>query len=240
MITTKFNMILYSHTDYMDVCEVFFNQMEKFVPDYEKTIFINQDNNLIPKNYTKIYYDNNLPYRERLLSCLNKIDSEIILFIHEDMFLYDHIDKKIILEFVNLILEDKVDFIKLIKTDGHLGGCDIHPNLVASPKYNLFSIQPTLCSRNKLIKILEIVNANSIYDIEYNISKTCIDLGLTKSFMSSCDGEIKRGSAHYDSNIFPYVATAINKGRWNFMEYSTELSNILNEYGIDKNKRGVI
>ncbi len=239
-MTNKFNMILYSHTDYIDVCEVFFNQMEKFIPYYNKTIFINQDNNLIPKNYTKVYYDNSLPYRERLLSCLNKIDQEIVLFIHEDMFLYDNIDKKIMSEFVNLILEDKVDFIKLIKTDGHRGKSELHPNLVVSPDYNLFSIQPTLCNRKKLITILENVNANSIYDIEYNVSKTCIDLGLTKSFMSSCDEESKRGSAHYNSHIFPYVATAINKGRWNFMEYNFELSNILNEYGIDKNKRGII
>ena len=187
MITTKFDMILYSHTDYMDVCQIFFSQMEKFVSDYKKIIFINQDDNLIPKNYTKVYYDNDLSYRERLLSCLNKIDSEIILFIHEDMFLYDYINKEIISEFTNLISEDKVDFIKLIKTDGHLGISDIHPNLVLSPQNNLFSIQPTLCSRKKLIKILEKVNANSIYDIEYNISKTCIDLGLTNSFMSSSD-----------------------------------------------------
>lgn len=236
----QLEIILYSHIDYLDVCEVFFHQMKKYMPNFDITILINQDSDKIPQNYKKIFYDDNLPYRSRLLESLKKVDSNVILFIHEDMFLYDNINEKVIFEFVDLIYENKVDLIKLIKTDGHRGKSQIHPNLVKSPSNNLFSIQPTLCKRTTLIKILENVNGSSIYDIEYNVSKTCNDLGFSNSFMSSCDDEPKRGSAHFDSHIFPYVATAINKGRWNFMEYNKELSDILNETKIDENIRGVI
>lgn len=45
-------------------------------------------------------------------------------------------------------------------------------------------------------------------------------------------GENKRGMLHYDSNIFPYITTAINKGQWNMSEYSMELTKLFNEYGI--------
>ena len=37
----------------------------------------------------------------------------------------------------------------------------------------------------------------------------------------------KRGRNHWDSNIYPYVATAVVKGKWNLNEYSHKLNTIL-------------
>lgn len=42
----------------------------------------------------------------------------------------------------------------------------------------------------------------------------------------------KRGMSHYDSSIWPYIATAIVKGRWNFSEYPNELKYLFDEYSI--------
>jgi hypothetical protein len=44
---------------------------------------------------------------------------------------------------------------------------------------------------------------------------------------------------HWDSSIFPYIATAIVKGKWNIGEYEKELKPILDEWNIDVNVRGV-
>jgi hypothetical protein len=50
----------------------------------------------------------------------------------------------------------------------------------------------------------------------------------------------KRGSLHFDSIVYPYIATAIIKGKWNLSEYPNELGDLLNEYKIDKSIRGVV
>jgi len=57
--------------------------------------------------------------------------------------------------------------------------------------------------------------------------------------MSSVEQEAKRGLYDYDSNIFPYIATAIVKGKWNYSEYKNELDILFDMYKINKMERGV-
>jgi hypothetical protein len=52
------------------------------------------------------------------------------------------------------------------------------------------------------------------------------------------NNEPKRGGAHYDSEIYPYIATALVKGKWNLSEYKKELGDILESNNIDINQRG--
>jgi hypothetical protein len=54
------------------------------------------------------------------------------------------------------------------------------------------------------------------------------------------NNEPKRGENHYDSDVYPYIATALVKGKWIMSEYSFELGSILEKYNIDINKRGAI
>jgi hypothetical protein len=52
--------------------------------------------------------------------------------------------------------------------------------------------------------------------------------------------EFKRGGNHYNSSIYPYIATALVKGKWNTLEYGEELSSMFNDYHINPIIRGVI
>ena len=52
------------------------------------------------------------------------------------------------------------------------------------------------------------------------------------------DNENKRGLNHFDSSVYPYVATALVKGKWNLSEYKKELGDILESKNIDINQRG--
>jgi hypothetical protein len=40
--------------------------------------------------------------------------------------------------------------------------------------------------------------------------------------------------------VFPYIATAINKGKWNMSEYRGELDILFEEYGINPFYRGIV
>ena len=43
---------------------------------------------------------------------------------------------------------------------------------------------------------------------------------------------------HWDSKTYPYIATAIVKGKWNLSEYQSELGFILNSNRVDLSARG--
>ena len=49
----------------------------------------------------------------------------------------------------------------------------------------------------------------------------------------------KRGQFHWDSTIYPYFATAIVKGKWNFSDYEDMLKPILEDNNIDFVIRGI-
>ncbi len=43
---------------------------------------------------------------------------------------------------------------------------------------------------------------------------------------------------HYDSEIFPCIATAVVKGLWNMTEYPVEMTEVVKEFKIDLTSRG--
>ena len=53
------------------------------------------------------------------------------------------------------------------------------------------------------------------------------------------DNEPKRGMHHYDSSVYPYVATAIVKGKWSIDVYGDMLEKVLLENNIDVSERGI-
>lgn len=231
--------VLYTHTDYKDVWPVFFGQTDLYLKDYKKIIFVNKQDSDIPEEYQQIYYNDTSTYNIRVSSCLDQIEDQPIIFLHEDMMLFRDANHQVIREFTSLVVEGKADFIKLIKAGLEpFTKSNLHANLVEALSWLLFSIQPTICKSSKLKHIYQLTPGSNIWDFESRVSDTCIKMGYTKCFMSSEQSENKRGAAHWDSNIFPYIATAIVKGSWNYSEYKIELDELLSKYNIDKNNRG--
>jgi hypothetical protein len=73
--------------------------------------------------------------------------------------------------------------------------------------------------------------------MEAKANKFLID--NTYKMLYSHQQEPRRGMFHYDSSVYPYVATAICKGKWNLSEYK-ELEQLLKDYNIDWRVRGKI
>jgi hypothetical protein len=76
----------------------------------------------------------------------------------------------------------------------------------------------------------------SIWDFErkaqWTFRKAFVRAGTLKENLA------KSGLSHWKSDIYPYIATAIVKGKWNFSEYGPELEELLREYKIDPIARG--
>lgn len=232
-------LLLYTHTDCKDIWRIFFNQIDKYLPHVQKIILVNKDDSDIPVEYQKIFYNENLNYTKRVAQCLEQLHNETVLFIHEDMILFNNLNYNKINDFIELIEKDKADFIKLIKVDVGSDKTEYYPNLIKSPQELMFSVQPTICKSNKLKNIFSLFDCN-IWDFEKQVSIACLHFKYLNCFMASTDKDKKRGLFHYDSNIFPYIATAIVKGKWNYSEYKNELDIFFDKYKINKDERGII
>jgi len=223
-------IITYTHTDYKWVWPLWFGQTDKYLKDFEKIIFVDTLHKDIPNYYKVIEYNDSKKYTQRVVECLEHLNpDDIIIFHHEDMFLYDKPNLKLLDEFINLIKTDKAHLIKLLRAGDALHKSSIHPNLYSNPNNLKFCIQPTICKVSTLLSIYSSTPGDSIWEFESN---ACNSPNITNSYFCYT-GEPLRGRAHYDSKLYPYIATAVVKGKWNLSEYPNELKSLFNEYKIN-------
>ena len=218
-------IVVYTHSDVDWVWEPWLTQTNKyFASTVPKIVFLNEGATF-NEEYKAITYDDTIPYNQRVTSCLNQMDDEdIILFSHEDMFLYDSPNFELLDEYIRLIEAGEVDLIKLLRNGDGLVEYDRKLSLYYNqPQYG-FAIQPTLTKVKTLKRIYSEVPGDTIWEFEANAQTEVTKWGLTN--LCIYDGAPKRGGQHWDSYLYPYVATAVVKGKWNTKEYSRELNDI--------------
>jgi hypothetical protein len=224
-------IVVYTHTDMKDVWIPFFGQLKKYMPDNEVYVCVNRDDEML-SDYNRVIYDETKSYTEKLAESLEQINEEIFLFTHEDMILFDKPNYEYLEKYYSYVKDRKVDSIKLIYAgDGGIKAeCD--ETLVLND-FSKFSIQPTIIRKDILLQIASNVGKLNIWEFENAI------VGSGMDFMARRGNEKKRGLYHYDSFVYPYVSTAINKGKWNLNEYTEELNPIFEEYNINPFERGM-
>jgi hypothetical protein len=163
---------------------------------------------------------------------LDKIDEETFMFMHEDMILFDKIDFQSLEKYIRYINNESAESIKLILAGDGFIESSIDKTLVTN-QYSKFSIQPTITTKKVFREHINTLPKLNIWQFEEAVITHGSD------YMVRIGGEKKRGLYHYDSLIFPYVATAINKGKWNLNEYQQELNPMFEEYGINPFERGM-
>jgi len=229
-----------------DLWEMFFGQIEKHFPNNKIYVFTD-DGNGLPTNVIPICYNIEDNFRTQYLSCIKQVKEDYILYLNEDYILYDDVNVKLMNEYVEIMKSDsKISFIKTNR--GDINSTNIHYNnrndlTYLNPDMTYFFSQNTaIWRRNDLEKIhelgpdLHIGDLRTTLQFEVEANQVCRDLKLQGLQMNH--GEPKRGIYHYDSYVFPYIATAIIKGKWNIAEYPHELLPLLNKYGINVKLRG--
>jgi hypothetical protein len=224
-------VVVYTHSDYEDVWIPFLKGIQKYLLDFNIVFFINRESEKIP--YPQLVYDENNSYTDRLKECLTKLESENFIFIHEDMIVYRYPNIRLINQYFDYVSKGYAKSIKLIPVGSQLFRWPEDSTLYLT-EFSKFSIQPTVISKSFLLELIEEAGSMSIWDFESSIKFN------ERSFISMIGGEKKLGIFHYESLVFPYVATAIVKGKWNISEYPEILQEILDDCKIDKNLRGYI
>lgn len=234
--------LTFSHTDCSDIWPAYFGETKKYLNStMQHYLCINKISELIPSYINPIVYNEKETYPKRLLYCLKELSSNFkyVFFDHEDMFLYDFLNEEHLENYYKIMVEEDLDHIRLIKG----GDCKSvpHPKDNTLHNFNLkskwiFSIQPSFWKINTLIKILEANLDINIWELEVKSQKVVKKLKIKAAF-SHAQGT-RRGLYHFDNSIYPYIATAIGKGKWNYSEYKSELSKVFEEYKIDPTVRG--
>jgi hypothetical protein len=237
--------LVYTHSDYADLLPIFYGQQNRVLGSFEKNyLAIESDSQVqpLPAFVEAVYYDERKSYTDRLLQALDSITEEYLFFSHEDMPLTKAPEVSALLK-AKKILESHAEagavrFIRVGRPSWRVHLPWQHGKyFVATPWWSrwLFSIQPTLWKRQKLIALLRECPGQNIWDFEVKGQSALRKLKIG-TFQPISAGK-RKGKHHRDSQIFPYIATAIVKGKWNFSEYP-ELKNLLDHYSIEPSVRG--
>ena len=225
-------LVIYTHSDYKDVWKLLFGQLQKYLPNQKVYVLSDSIAEEIPSEYTTIVYDDSKVYTDRLKQCLSQIDEDVVLFQHEDMILFDEPKVELFDKYIDYVKEETVDSVKLIYVMENDVVSELDSTLISNA-YSKFSIQPTLIKLKNFVSLLNSTEPLNIWDFELAVPAE------GNHYMVRLGDERKRGIYHCDSIIYPYIATAITKGKWNYGEYMTELDELFNEYGIVPFERGI-
>ena len=240
--------ITHTHTDCYDVCKIYDGEMpSKLWGDqfWENHYYLINSEYKFKKEELKLsgnffYYEDDLFYPLRLLNILSNINSEIIVLDHEDMILYDKANLDEINKALNLIENKNLDSIRFIKNINakynEIENSEVE--IIDKNSEWIFSIQPSIWRRDSLISLLKRNLNVNIWQLEYKSQKVVRKLGLNIGVLAG-NGK-KRGKFHCDSEHYPFIATALFKGKWTISEYPIELKKLFTKYKIDPLIRGGI
>lgn len=240
----EYALIFYSHSDYSDAWVPMFEQTNRYFPDHKKYLFSDQSTKeLEQENWQLIKYDDRKGYQNRVIDCLDQVEEDIVMFHHEDMFLYGEPRYDQLSDIASVIKKGNIDIVKLICASykpiefENIKSTELS-YIFENPPNLKFAIQPSLCNKSKLRMIYHKTGGDSIWKFEAHSSHVCDYLDI-RTGMTFFETDQKRGKYHWDSSIYPYFATAIVKGKWNFAEYEDILRPILEQNNVDYLNRGV-
>ena len=233
-----------------DLWKMFFDKLEEHCDlsvFTKKYVFVDKANEDIPEGYETLFYTSNT-YRDQFSSCIDKVEEEFCLYISEDYVLYDKVDTKALTEFAD-VMGRRQDVLYARMHKGSVvdamsipfGG---HKDLYIVDKtvpYFYSQIAAIWKTRDletihKQAPNAHIGNIDGMNSFEWKANGTALEFNTFGLY--AYRGEKKRGLYHYDSAVFPYIATALVKGRWNMSEYRQELTPLIEKYGIDVSIRG--
>ena len=238
-------LVIDTNSRYGDVWDACFGRLEKHFPKtIKKYVFTDSVDYEFQENYQQINYDDTDSYRNQFLSCIKQVAEPYFLYTSEDYILYDDVSLEKIDSFVETLKKDPVfSFIKLIRGPEFLLGKfkpDEHSDLfIIDPKDgNFFAQQASVWKTADFTKVFESSPPqNGRMQQEPGGSAICRSLGFRG--LQCYNGESLRGICHHDSSVYPHIATAVVKGKWNISEYRDELNEVFTEYDINPLKRGI-
>lgn len=227
--------VIYTNSKCSDIWPMFLGQQDKYLY-WPKVIITDKLIPYYPEEY-QILYSESDNYSDVWIEALNKINSEYFIYLQEDFILYDKPNITKLNEYVNILKSSDYSFVRLIKS-GEVNQKVTDTLYEISPDNEyIFAMQATIWKTKDYINILK-----NVHESKWLETERYKDFMKSNKIKGLChfDNEPKRGGNHHDSNVYPYIATALVKGKWITSEYGDVLTDLINKYHIDINMRGTI
>jgi hypothetical protein len=233
----ELTLLTYTHSNCSDLHDVYFDKVDKFFNPKNHIVLC--DKHIDKKNISVLLYDNNTKYYQQMIDALNNVKTDYVIYSQEDYILFDYVDLDKIENLISVLDNNsKISFIRLIHSGVDDENNNYDDNLIRLNSDHLyyFSTQITLWRTDVLKNLFINSKVESIWDEPMNSPylKELGGLGLCVKEKGDKVG------GHFNSLIYPYIATAIVKGKWNYSEYKSYLDTIYYDYKINKEIRGVV
>lgn len=231
-------LVTWTHNEYSDIWPLYFGRLEKHLNFNKSYILLDTHSEKISNQHIQLVNNDQDPYYKRFMECLEQIEEEYIIYLQEDHIFYQDCPDEKLNEVFEFLKKSDYSCVRLIKS-GELGGSSIAENLYDIPAHSLYSFsqQSAIWRRTDLLSLMDLYKPKTYRDVE-GYGSTAMRYAKLKSCYYY-NNEEQRGSLHFDSSIFPYVATAVCKGQWNLNQYPVILKEALEEYNIDYKIRGI-
>lgn len=231
------SLLTYTHSSCTDVHKMYFDSINSFFNIQKHYVLTNSHIN--DDRITEIIYDEKDDYYQQMLLGLSNIETDFIIYSQEDYILYDFVDDNELSNCMNILNNnDDLMFVRLINSGLEGNELEYDNNFwkLNNESEYFFSTQITIWKKHFLWKMFEQSKTKTIFEETKNSSFLRLIGGI--GICTKLRGEKIGG--HYNSLIYPYIAAAIIRRKWNFSEYEVKLEPLLNRYEIDKNIRGII
>lgn len=229
-------LVVDTNSNYSDVWEPCFSRLDRYAEGIKKYVFTDTSDG-IPSSYYPVIYDNSASYRNQLLSCLKQVPEKYIIYTSEDYILYNQVQQSKIEEISTVLDATDFSFCKFIKGPERTTHYKGELFEIDQQDSNFFAQQASIWKTRDFQKIFETAPPeNTRMQHEPGGSDICRTLGF--SGLQHFSNTKKRGIHHYDSDVYPCIATAVVKGLWNLSEYPNEMRDVIKEYKINCNLRG--
>jgi len=235
-------ILVYTHDEYSFMWNIMTSLLKKYAPDIKIHWLTNDStpqeliDTYIPDTWTLHKYDSNLIWTKRFIECLNNIDSEYILFLHEDWLPIGPVIPKRLEEVTNFMYKEKCGFLL---SYSHYTRTDIQDGIpTLDPEYRFYKednhiFQPAIW--NKLVFQDFCISLNKTK--HQNEDGECLHFMDLKNCWSIQNTSTVRSLRTTNAYFFPHMH-ALSQGLWNFTKYPT-LENLLQSYGVDTKTRGI-
>lgn len=235
------SLVTYTTSKYADVWQMHFGQLSTHSQGIKSYAFSDEESEKIWNfnDHQLVCYNEKDPYWKQYTNCLDAVENNYIIYLQEDFILYDDIDILEIKKALDFLESSDFDYVRLIRC-GYNTPLDekVGDNFYAVKMHSndAFSMQATLWKKSRLRDLYLHVRSQKWLESEA-WNEGARFLGIKGAFVYH--GEPKIGAFHYDSKVYPYVCTAINRGKWNVDQYSEFMKDMFQKYQINPHVRGI-
>lgn len=234
-------ILVYTHSDYSFMWKAMIPLLQKHVKNINiHWLFEDTSdeiiNKLIPSEWIKHTFSENMIWTKRVLKALNEIDEKYILFLHEDWLPIEDIKIEILNEMIDFMKNQNCGFLlsySHISTTSRQSGIQTSNKEYYFYSENNHVFQPAIWNKNVFIEFCNVLNKTK----HQNEDHECLEFMRKKNCWSVQNLSTVTTLRTTNSLFFPHMH-ALSEGLWNFTKYPT-LKKFLETFNIDTNTRGI-